>query len=606
MKKKVNPSGWGDFYALVNRSVLTDAVETDPLKAKGEFPDAVWWHDDQSVADGLAYIQTLEANAAAASNTKLSVAIPNWHWQSCRIEHRRGGELVAVVRGLRDPLPLNPGLVFEGTAYMRKMEEAFKDIPFPTHLGEFSNTTTGTVAFTMFANSEGQVPTAEEWHAARLEVTRNILLRERENLSIVEGLLEAVSDPDAQPPIKTAATSPALVGRIKKRLQDESAKVKKYPRIMTNLLAISSLTPAQRRKQAQDTLSIAAHPDDIGKKEKRRMQVRVQLSPDSRLDISTAKQSKQLGVALTYPLAFEARELTLDADNEHAAPLRAIAEEALGSVASMNVDLHKTMMAVVGAMQNERKVAVNAENIHKWRGFADSPNAAQRERYRDHIAMMRGLSFDVVNAATPDKTYIVPFIGAGVQVVETKGRALVQINFRMHEESIVGMLHLPNAHKSHFFADQRLMSLKDDLAYGLGVYFTRQWSARMTQHAVDGKRLHRHGLDKVLDNCPFDWRTPLRNDGKKWLVKRVEKALGELRNLGHFGNDGGATVAWNMDGSTEAFMASMVDFGDPPAHIQEFHAARNSLRIEGAKAKRDRLNKEGAPAKRKRKAKATK
>jgi len=602
MKKKPVPTGWGEFYALVNRSILTDAAEADPLKAKGEFPDAVWWYDDQSIADGLAYIQTLEANAAAASNTKLSVAIPNWRWQSCRIEHQRGGELVAVVPGLRDPLPLNPGLVFEGKAYMRKMEDAFKDIPFPTHLGEFANTTTGTVAFTMFANSEGQVPTAEEWHAARLEVTRNILLRERENLSIIDDLLKAVNDPGSVPPIKTAATSPALVGRIKKRLQDESAKVKKYPVPMSNLLAALATTPAQRRKQAQATLSIAAHPDDIGKKKKNRMQVRVQLSPDSRLEISSTKQSKQLGVALTAMLPFDVRELTLDADNEHAGTLQAIAEEAIGSIACMNPDLHRTMMGVVGAMQDQRKVAVNAENIHKWRGFVDSPNDKQRERYRDHIDMMRGLSFDVVNTATPDRTAIVPFIGAGVQIVETKGRALVQINFMMHEESIVGMLHLPNAHKTQFFADQRLTSLTDDLAYGLGVYISRQWSARMTQHAVQGERLHRHRIDTVLDKCPLDWRRALGKQRKAFMMKRVDKALGELRQLGHFGNDGGATVAWD----TDDFMASMVDFGDPPAHIQEAHAVRNSRRIEGAIAKRDRLDKQGEPAKRKRTPKGTK
>jgi hypothetical protein len=272
----------------------------------------------------------------------------------------------------------------------------------------------------------------------------------------------------------------------------------------------------------------------------------------------------------------------------------------------MNADLHRTMMGVVGAMQDERKVAVNAENIHKWRGLTDSPNAAQRERYRDHIDMMRGLSFDVVNTATPDRTAIVPFIGAGVQIVETKGRALVQINFIMHEESIVGMLNLQNAHKRLFFADKRLTSLTDDLAYGLGVYISRQWSARMTIHAVQGKRPHRHRLDTVLDKCPLDWRTALRKEGKKWLVKRVEKALGELRQLGHFGNDGGATVAWDMDGSTEAFMASMVDFGDPPAHIQEAHAVRNSLRIDGAIAKRDLQDKQGEPVKRKRKAKEAK
>lgn len=336
------------------------------------------------------------------------------------------------------------------------------------------------------------------------------------------------------------------------------------------------------------------------------MQVRVQLSPNSRLDISPTKPSKQLGIALTYPLAFEARELTLDADNEHAGSLQAIAQEAISSIACMNPDLHRTMMGVVGAMQDQRKVAVNPENIHKWRGLADSPNAVQRERYRDHIDMMRGLSFDVVDTATPDRTAIVPFIGAGVQIVETKGRRPVQVNFMMHEESIVGMLHLPNAHKRLFFADRRLTSLTDDLAYGLGIYFNWQWSARMTQHAVQGERLHRHRLDTVLDKCPFDWRTPLRKEGKKWLVKRVEKALGELRNLGHFGNDGGATVAWNMDGSTDDFMASMVDFGDPPAHIQEAHAVRNSRRIEGAITKRKRLDELGEPAKRKRKAKGTK
>jgi hypothetical protein len=257
-------------------------------------------------------------------------------------------------------------------------------------------------------------------------------------------------------------------------------------------------------------------------------------------------------------------------------------------------------------MQDQWKVAVNPENIHKWRGLADSPNAVQRERYRDHIDMMRGLSFDVVDTAKPDQTAIVPFIGAGVQIVETKGRRPVQINFMMHEESIVGMLNLQNAHKRLFFADRRLTSLTDDLAYGLGIYFTRQWSARMTIHAVQGKRPHRHRLDTVLDKCPLDWRTALRKEGKKWLVKRVEKALSELRQLGHFGNDGGATVAWDMDGSTEAFMASMVDFGDPPAHIQEAHAVRNSLRIDGAIAKRDLQDKQGEPVKRKRKAKEAK
>lgn len=602
MKKKPVPTGWGEFYALVNRSMLTDAVDADPLKAKGEFPDAIWWHDDDVISQGREYIRTLEANASKASGSNLTIAVPNWSWQGCRIEHRRGGELVAVVRGLRDPLPLNPGLVFEGTAYMRAMEAAFKDIATPKHNGEFVNTSTGVLAFTMFASSNDQMPTAEEWESARLEVIEHAPRREGVNLALITGLLEAVSDPDEQPPIKTAATSPALVGRIKKRLQDESAKVKKYPVPMSNFLAGITAAPAQRRKQAQATLSIAPHPEDVGKKVKRRMQVRVQLSPDSRLDISTAKPSKQLGVALTAMLPFDVRELTLDADNEHAGTLQAIAEEAIGSIACMNADLHRTMMGVVGAMQDQRKVAVNAENIHKWRGFVDSPNDKQRERYRDHIDMMRGLSFDVVNTATPDRTAIVPFIGAGVQIVETKGRELVQISFMMHEESIVGMLNLPSAHKNQFFADRRLTSLTDDLAYGLGVYISRQWSARMTQHAVQGERPHRHRLDTVLDKCPLDWRRALGKQGKAFMMKRVDKALGELRQLGHFGNDGGATVAWD----TDDFMASMVDFGDPPAHIQEAHAVRNSRRIEGAIAKRDRLDKQGEPAKRKRKAKGTK
>jgi hypothetical protein len=605
MRKKPVPTGWGEFYALVNRSVLTDAVDADPLKAKGEFPDAIWWHDDDVISQGREYIRTLEANATKASGSNLTIATPNWNWQRCRIEHRRGNELLAVVPGLRDPLPLNPGLVFEGTAYMRAMEAAFKGIHAPMHNGEFVNTSTGAIAFTMFASSNDQVPTAEAWEAARLEVIEHAPRREGVNLALVTGLLETVSGASEEPPIKTAATSPALVDRIKKRLQDESAKVKKYPALMSNLLAVISLTPAKRKKQAQDTLSIAPHPDDIGKKKKNRMQVRVQLSPESRLEISPAKPSKQLGIALTYPLAFEARELTLDADNEHAGAIRAIAEEAVSAVAGMNPDLHRTMMGVIGAMQDQWKVAVNAENIHKWRGFSDSPNDKQRERYREQIDMMRGLSFDVLDTASPDETIVVPFIGAGVQVVETKGRALKQINFIMHDDSIVGMLNLRNAHQHQFFADRRLTSLTDDLAYGLGVYISRQWSARMTQHAVQGKRQHGHRLDTVLDKCPFDWRTPLRKEGKKWLVKRVEKALGELRQLGHFGNDGGATVAWNMDGSTDDFMASMVDFGDPPAHIQEAHIVRNSRRIEGAITKRKRLDEQGEPAKRKRKSQGT-
>ena len=603
MKRNRMRSSWGEFYALVNRSVLTDAVQADPLKAKGEFPDAIWWHDDDVISQGREYIRTLEANANKASGSNLTIAVPNWHWQRCRIEHQRGNILVAIVPGLRDPLALNPGLVFEGTAYMLAMEAAFKGIIEPTTNAEFVNTSTGVMAFTMMDHRE---PTEEQWEAARLEVVQHAPRREGENLRLIAGILEAVSDPDAQPPIKTAASSPAVVGRIKKRLQDESAKVKKYPTLMSNLLAVISLTPAQRKKQAQATLSIAAHPDDIGKKKKNRMQVRVELSPNSRLEISPTKPSKQLGIALTYPLAFEARELTLDADNEHAVALRAIAEEAVGSVAAMNPDLHRTMMSVIGAMQDQWKVAVNAENIHKWRGFADSPNAVQRERYRDHIDMMRGLSFDVVDTATPDQTAIVPFIGAGVQIVETKGRRPVQVNFMMHEDSIVGMLNLRNAHQHLFFADRRLTSMTDDLAYGLGIYFTRQWSARMTQHAVQGQRQHGHRLDTVLDKCPLDWRRALGKQGKAFMKARVEKALGELRNLGHFGNDGGATVAWNMDGSTDDFMASMVDFGDPPAHIQEAHAVRNSRRIEGAITKRKRLDELGEPAKRKRTSKGAK
>jgi len=76
----------------------------------------------------------------------------------------------------------------------------------------------------------------------------------------------------------------------------------------------------------------------------------------------------------------------------------------------------------------------------------------------------------------------------------------------------------------------------------------------------------------------------LGKQGKAFMMKRVDKALGELRQLGHFGNDGGATVAWD----TDDFMASMVDFGDPPANIKEAHTVRNSRRIEGAITKRER------------------
>jgi hypothetical protein len=612
MTRRSVAMGWADFYALVDGRDLEGMEETDPESARGEFPDAMWLHGGDPVQAGRNMLAQLE-RMTGKPVLQVFAAFP-WWWERCRIEARPTG-LVAVMPGLRDPVSINPALVFRGSTYMKELERRAGPpvMPaLPPGAVVTESTAFGSPARVLpiiDPHAMANDPEYAKWLGERIAAMRTdegkaaaaadaerTKRRDLSNIDMLEELLAAAQglEPRPAPPVPTAASSEAVMGSLRRRVTDEAKRVKRFPGVMERLATVLALPPDTRRRQASQTAKAVEHREDQSKRMKGRMQVCVQLTPESRVDVLEQPNRKRqvLALRMTAPLPYEVRQISLDAETDPEQKLRRVADECIDTIAGMNPDLHRSMMAVTAELQDNQRLTVTPTSLYAMRGGQGMPTPDIRRRMAHHIDLMRRLEFDITEPDNEAVVTVLPFIGTGMRQVERVGRQPLRVNFLMHQESVVGMLN--RAAKTDFLADKRLLEPGlDDFTYTLGVYLSRQWSARATQHAVQGKRQHAYRLETVLGHTAgMKWREKLRKEGRKWLEKRVEAALADLNARGLYGLGGTAWVEWNPTD----ILASMFHFGDPPPHITEAHMARNSRRIEGAKAKAKRLR-EGAKAK---------
>lgn len=611
--------GWADFYALVDERDLDGMADADPESARGEFPDAMWLHGGDPVQAGRDMLAQLERTNL---RVVLVFATMPWRWKQCRIEARPTG-LVAVMPGLRDPVSINPALVFRGSTYMKELERRAGTPPVMPALPP-GTAVAGTSMFGSPARvlpiidpaSIANDPEYEKWvgerilamqtdegRAAAAAEAERTKRRDLANIDMLDELLAAARglEPRPAPPVPTAATSDAVMGSLRKRVVDEAKRVKRFPAVMEPLATVLAMPEDVRRRQAEQTVKAVEHHKDITQRKKRRMQVRVQLSPNCRPDVleQPTRKKRSLGLRLTAMLPLEVQHISIEGDSDNAKMMTEVAKGCIDTIAGMNPDLHRSMMAVTAELQDAQRLTVTPTSLYAMRGGQGKPTLDIRRRMAHHISTMLRLEFDLIDPENPDHdapVVVLPFIGSGMRVEERKDRQPLRVNFLMQQESVVGMLYQSTG-RSDFLADKRLLEPGlDDFTYTLGVYLSRQWSARATQHAVQGKRRHAYKLETVLEHTAgMKWREKLAREGPRWLSRRVAKALADLNGRGLYGLGGTAWVEWNAAN----ILASMFHFGDPPPHITEAHMVRNSRRIDGGKAKRQRLT-TGAKAKKQR------
>ena len=284
------------------------------------------------------------------------------------------------------------------------------------------------------------------------------------------------------------------------------------------------------------------------------------------------------GNVMTPPLPWEERSFDIGS-----ATGLELAQGLLEMCGDIDLDFHRSASAVAGEIMRTGHFAVTIQSLHRLRGGEGPCGQQDRARYSRHLGIMRGLEVEV---DMPDGRGIlaIPFAAGGARVLDSETRAVKGASLHAVPDSIVGMMLAEGGHRWQYWLDTRVLRVQDDLAYSLHHVLARQWAARMTRHAVEGETRHAYRLDTVLDSTPMRdmWRKRMAAQGKPWLRGWVNKGFTALHGVGLYGAAGTARVEWNE----EDIGASMMVFGEPPPHILEAHADRNSRRIEGAKKKR--------------------
>lgn len=550
---------WGEFYALVPLEELREAAaEQSEDGGIGQYPDALWFHRGRrGIQHGLERIRTVTPPA------KILASFPCWGWTRCRIAAAETTAAALMwLPGRKEPVEISADLVFLGEDFRRELERRTGKPPVLTE-----SVPDGHTLLTVHDSPE-YMAKEHAWNLNREAVSREMVL----------GLI------DGNAPVDTLATK-----RIRRLMRDRNRREVAHVSPMPSMLADLVKYTRRPRKNAKKGSQIL--PPDLVTGEilpSGEVHLHARLGPDCRAMLhgkpKPTRVPRLTGVVSQPPLAWEER--TFDIRNASALQL---AQGLLEMCAAIDLDFHRSASAVAAEIMRTGRFAITIQGLHRLRGGEGPPGQKDRARYSQQLEILRRLEVEV---DLPDGRGIlaIPFASGGAKVLDPATREVQASSFHAVPDSIVGMMLAEGGHRWQYWLDTRVLRL-GDLAYTLHHVLARQWSARMTRHAVEGPARHAWNLDSVLDGTSLReiWRKRTAKQGQKWLRESVENALAELNSIGMYGAAGSARVEWNP----EDIASSKVIFGDPPLHILTAHIDRNSRRIAGAKKKRKRLDERG-------------
>lgn len=539
---------WSDFCVLVPlRELKAIAKDVEEDGGKGEYTDSLWFHHGRENLSE--FNERLMKQHAAGTLLQFSAY---WGWIACRIGLSQDDGMVSVsLPGLEQPLAVPAGMAFRSKDFSNELERR--------------------------AGLPPALPSADEAPGFTEKQQHYGLRRDLATVRMVLDIL------DGNPPVETL-----LEKRLKRQVRDrerrEVAHVKQMPSGLEEML---KWTRTPRRNARRGT---ALPPVDGVRGEllpTGTVRLTARLGPDCRRMLHGKPKPSSVprltGTVSQPPLPWEERAFDLD---KQPTALE-LAQGLLAMCADIDLDFHRSATAAAAEMMQAGHFTGTIQGLHRLRGGQGPCGQQDRARYARHLEIMKRLEVEV---DMPDGRGIlaIPFAAGGARVLDPVTRVPMAANFHAVPDSLVGLMLAEGGHRWQYWLDTRVLRLEDDLAYSLHHVFARQWAARMTRHAVEGDTRPAWNLSTVLDATALHdtWKKRMAKQGKPWLRKRVEAALAELNRIGLFGAAGTATVEWNAEDIT----ASKVLFGEPPPHILEAHADRNSRRIEGARKKRLRLD----------------
>lgn len=545
---------WGEFYALVPLEELREiAAGADDDAGKGDYPDALWFHHGRERLEHQRgrYIGAHPANHAFLSRHSAVEMASCWGWTRCRIATARGGGFAMSLPGVDKPVEVPATLVFRGEDFRKELERRAGTLEVPA----------GSTMLTM-------PDTVLENYSVRREIAS------------IDMVLELLDGRSPVPTLKHGRNR----GLLRNRERREVAHVQPQPTVLAEMLKWVRMPRkgAKRAPLPASEVTGQVLPGDT-------VRLTYRLAPDSRKMLHgkpvKSRGARLTGNVVTPPLPWEERSFDIGS-----ATGLELAQGLLEMCGDIDLDFHRSASAVAGEIMRTGHFAVTIQSLHRLRGGEGPCGQQDRARYSRHLGIMRGLEVEV---DMPDGRGIlaIPFAAGGARVLDSETRAVKGASLHAVPDSIVGMMLAEGGHRWQYWLDTRVQRVQDDLAYSLHHFLARQWAARMTRHAVEGETRHAYRLDTVLDSTPLRkiWRTRLKKQGKPWLRGWVNKGFTALHGVGLYGAAGTARVEWNE----EDIGASMMVFGEPPPHILEAHADRNSRRIAGAKKKRLRLDTHG-------------
>lgn len=564
-------SAWGEFYAVVPADELEAAraaAGSQPF-VSGSYPDAVWcfFPDRLDEYDSLLRRGSGLVLPADKHNvgryTLVPLLIPPFSFAAARIEYQRE-KFLAHIPGVKNPLEVMPDRVFRSGDWQQDMNRRIGDPPTVPPVEDSSDESVKAM------QEHGQ--RMVEW-SGRREVAQWDAF-----CAVLDGKAE----------IPTGAGRRIQL-QLKERQRREVEQVRNIPTLMAEML--KGIHPEQRRRNDRKALvrgKVTVIDGDHGQR------IRATIAEPSRNALMgrAAKSPRWKGqVEATPALPWQWNGEVVVGENATAHDL---GEMMIALCAELDVDFHRTMVAVCGEITARQYCVASALNIHRLRGGVQKMNAEERKRYERHLELLTTLYFRMELPGSV--TVEIPAVARGARTTDRKQEVLYAVPPQAvaggMPTSVVGlMLDDSFGHRAGFLLDKRLAGL-DEFAYSLGIYLSRQWAARGTIRAVEGnERRQHHSLESVLDGTTMrgHWRSRMAKQGRPWLRDAVERALADIRAVGLHGAAGTATVEWN----DQAIGQSKVVFGEPPPHILEAHHDRNSLRIDGAKKKRSRLDTTG-------------
>lgn len=546
-------SAWGEFYAVVPAEELESARAATGAEqfASGSYPDAIWAFYADRMDD---YDRIIRRGG---------IAIPPFSFVAARIECRRDGFL-AHIPGVRDPMELRPECVFRSEDWGKDIDGRVGQPPLLPPVDA----------------DESDDSWMQDYHS------KAIAWKSRRELVQWDAFRELL---DGKAAIPTGAGKRIQL-MMRDRQRKEVEQVRNIPTLMAEML--KGIHPEQRRLIDRKELArgkVTVIDGDNGP----RIRATIAEPSMNALIGRAAKSPRWKGqVEATPALPWQWNGQVSVGENATAHDL---GEMMIALCAELDVDFHRTMVAICGEITARRFCVASALNLHRLRGGVQKMNAEERKRYERHLELLATLYFRM---ELPGGLVVeIPAVARGARTPDRKQEVLYAVPPQAvaggMPTSVVGlMLDESFGHRAGFLHDKRATGL-DDFAYSLHLYLARQWTARGNIRAVEGGGLRQHhSLESVLDATPLreHWRKRMAKQGRPWLRDTVERALADIRAVGLHGAAGTATVEWN----DREIGKSKVVFGEPPPHILEAHQDRNSKRIAGAKKKRSRLDNTGS------------